>query len=461
MRRGEYYKVDKIITGLLEDAITEIENLQDYYNAQKKYVNKYVKDNIRKYKYGIILDRFFVKKILDLKEIKISELEKKVIDDIVADYSIEPKDGGFIISYKLNPEKDFSGYEMDPQIAKDNFSKLIQYPSILNNSVIMMLLVKYEEAISGIYKYLLEAFPQAYLSDKSITYSELVSYESDIKEIKKRFIDKEIEEFMRCPLSEWYKSFESKQKAKFYYETMEFEKFKEIYYRRNLIVHNQGVINEVYKKNILNSDGEIGEHLEINNEYLKQAFLVTKKILIGTVWGLRKTADDIEELNSYLSEYGYACLKNKKWNLAEYIYSMLLKDEKQRDVAKMCQQVNYWIAVKNEKGIKEIEDSVKKLDVTAMKSQFVVAKYALLDEFEKVSESLESAIINEIPAWCVKEWPLFNQYRKSEQYRKFVEKHEELFETIEYEPNNETIGEKEDIINELGKDIDVTLELDN
>ena len=148
-----------------------------------------------------------------------------------------------------------------------------------------MLLVKYEDAIAGIYRYLLEAFPQAYLSDKSITYSELVSYDSDIDETKEKFIAKEIDEFMRLPLSEWYKSFESKQKALFFFEDNVFDQFKEVYYRRNLVVHNQGVVNEIYKKNIPNCSVELGERLFINEEYLSQAFLVARKVLIGTVWG--------------------------------------------------------------------------------------------------------------------------------------------------------------------------------
>lgn len=314
--------MDKIITILLRDALTDIENLQEYYNTQKKYVHQYVKDNVKRYKYGILLDRFFLKKVMDLEEIEITEEEQKVIDDIISEYKIEEKEEGTVVKYKLDPEKNFSDYEMNPQIARTNFSKLIQQPNILNESMIMMLLVKYEEAIAGIYRYLLEAFPKAYLSDKSITYSEIVSFDSDIEEIRERFINKEIDEFMRLPLSDWYKSFESKQGANFYFENDEFELFKEIYYRRNLFVHNQGVVNEVYKKNVPDCSYELGERLSVNEEYLEQAFLVARKVLIGTVWGLRKTADDMEELNSYLFEYGYTSLKNEEWDLAEYIYSI-------------------------------------------------------------------------------------------------------------------------------------------
>lgn len=127
-------------------------------------------------------------------EIEITEKEQELINEILLEYSTEEKDDGYVVKYKLNPEIDYSGYEMDPQIAKANFIKLIQQPNILNESMIMMLLVKYEEAIAGIYHFLLEAYPEAYLSSKSITYAELVLMESNINEIKERYIDKEIDE---------------------------------------------------------------------------------------------------------------------------------------------------------------------------------------------------------------------------------------------------------------------------
>ena len=184
--------------------------------------------------------------------------------------------------------------------------------------------------------------------------------------------------------------------------------------------------------------------MSVNEEYLEQAFLVARKVLIGTVWGLRKTADDMEELNSYLFEYGYTSLKNEEWDLAEYIYSMLLKEEKQTDADKICEQVNLWIAIKNKSGI--------------VKNQFFVAKHALLDEFDQVSIYLEEAIKKEIPAWCVKDWPLLNQYRESEQYALFVEKHKDLFDTNGYESANEAIGDSEDVISELGDDLEIKLD---
>lgn len=454
--------MDKVITELLRDALDSIDNLHDYYNSQKKYVKDYVVGNLERYKYGVIIDRYFWKKMVNLSEYEISEKEQEEIDKIILDYAIEEKEDGYVVYYKLNPAIDFSEYEMDPQIAKTKFIKLIQQPSILNESMIMMLLVKYEEAIAGVYRFLLEVYPQAYLSSKSITYAELVSMESNIEEIKEKFIDKEIDEFMRLPISDWYKSFETKQKAKFEFKDDDFEKFKEVYYRRNLIVHNQGIVNEIYKNNISSCNVEIGERLEVDESYLNSAFSYARKIVIGTIWGLRKIADDVNELNDYLFGYGYDCLKMEKWDIAEYIFEILITDKKQREIDIICEQINMWISIKNGKGLDEIRGDVEKLDVSAMQKQFAVAKYALLEDFDKVNMYLEETIDKDIPAWCVDEWPLLKQYRSSSQYQDFVSSHRDLFETKGYEPNKETVGLNEDEISvleeEMKKEVAITME---
>ena len=152
-------------------------------------------------------------------------------------------------------------------------------------------------------------------------------------------------------------------------------------------------------------------------------------------------------------------MKNEEWDLAKYVYSMLLTEDNQQGSDKMCEQVNLWIALKNLFGVETIEKEVKELDVSAMKTQFSVAKHALLGEFDAVSTLLEGVIDNEIPVWCVKDWPLFNQYRESKEYKMFVEKNKELFDTEGYESTNESVGDSEDVITELGKDIDITLNI--
>ncbi len=439
--------MERTMTEILREALEEIETLQEYYNSQKNHVKEYVEQNIEKYRYGLTIDRFFLKQVM-VKDGDFQNLEKEQIsiDEIITEYSIEEKDEGYYVTYKLNPEMDFSLYEMDPQMARKEAIKLIKQPSILNESVLMMLMVKFEEAISSIYRFLIEAYPQAYLSDKSINYTELISLESNIDVIMERFVSREIEDFMRLPISEWFKSFKTKHRVTFCFEGEEFEQFKEVYHRRNLVVHNQGKVNDIYINNTGNKDIDIGTKLTTDDEYLRDAFIKTRKILVGTFWGLRKTANDLEELHLYLFDRGYDYLSGKEWDVAAYIYRMLLEEEGLNDENRKLDQINLWIAIKNEKGVEEIKTDVKQLDVSAMKSRFAVAKHALLDEFDCVTNMLEDIIEKEIPARYIEEWPLFLQYRETEQYTLFVDNHKSLFDIKEYEPDKENADENEDCL---------------
>ena len=308
--------------------------------------------------------------------------------------------------------------------------------------MLMMLLVRYEEAIAGVFSYLINKIPEAYLSEKSIKYSDLVVMEADIQDVKKTLLDKEVEEIMRQPISEWYKLFESKHKVRYDINSKEFEKFREIYYRRNLIVHNQGVVNDTYRVNT-KADVECGEQLRVNKAYLIEALEITRIIIYGTFLGLKKTSDYPQTIQERLFEIAYDHMLASKWRLSEYIYGALMLEKEQSEAEKLCNKVNYWISVKNQERIETIEEEINKLDVTAHSGQFKMAKYALLNEFDEVTNALEEIIGKEIGVHEIEEWPLLIQYRESEAYTKFRSSHSEIFERQDYKPKPEEVEDNE------------------
>ena len=56
-----------------------------------------------------------------------------------------------MVQYKLKDADKFAEYELDPHLAEEKTIYLMEQPVILNNSVIIMLLIKYENAISALY----------------------------------------------------------------------------------------------------------------------------------------------------------------------------------------------------------------------------------------------------------------------------------------------------------------------
>ncbi|MGO5444377.1 hypothetical protein ACTQXY_12825 [Faecalimonas sp. LCP19S3_D12] len=255
---------------LLENTIDKIQNLQEYYEKQISNIETRLKAEKEKYKYGVLLDKYFFSKSMDIED-ELTEEEISEVNKIVETCDVGKREDGVVVRYKLKNISDLDKkYELDPRIATREYFKLFEQPRIHSESTLMMLLIRYEEAISGIFKYILMKYPEAYLKEKTITYSELMSIDTDIAEVKKHFIEKEAEDFMRLPIGEWYNTFVQKHKVKFDFGDDEFEKFKEVYYRRNLIVHNQGKVNEIYLKSIdpcLSGSAQKGQILDVDREY--------------------------------------------------------------------------------------------------------------------------------------------------------------------------------------------------
>lgn len=432
---------------ILDSAIASIQNLESYYLSQIDVVMMRVKENGEKYKYGVALEKFFFSKAIEEVEIEISEYEKQLLEEILEEYHIEQSDTGVIVQYKLkNQGLIEKKYELNPHKANAEFRKLSEQPEILNDSTIMMLLVRYEEAVAELFRYLIRKYPTAYLNDKSITYAELIKLDTEIKNIRKIFLDKEVDEIMRQPISNWYSLFEGKHKVKFSFQNDEFEAFKEIYYRRNLIVHNQGIVNDNYIANV-KTELCVGDKALVNKSYLENAFEIAQIVVYGTIVGLSKLSSNVGGVLNRLFELGFQHMLNEEWRISEYIFGNLLKQKEQDNASLLCDKINYWISIKNQGRIEEIEKEIENFDVSAHRGDFKAAKYALLDKYDKVTEILEEIMGQELQASHIENWPLFKQYRESEEYIAFRERHNDLFEVKGYEPEY-VKAEEEDLLEE-------------
>lgn len=355
-----------------------------------------------------------------------NKMEEKFIAEEVE--IVEDKQDKKNVQYKLRNAEKYVKYELDPIIADRKVVSLLEQPEILNDSVLIMLQIKYENIISEIYKKLLKTFPDAYLKGKSITYSRLMTMNSDIGEIKKAFIESEIDEFMRRPLKEWYEVLEQKHKLHFEFGD-EFEQFKEIYYRRNIVVHNKGIANSSYIEGVSEKyKCDIGTRLSPTESYLNNAFDCTRIVLVETFLGITKLAEDDGDIISELFSIGYDYMQKKKWRVSKYIFKALDRLKGQNDADRWCNTVNFYVSCKNLEGIDSIRKEAEDMDTSLMKPRLAIAKPALLNDNCKVSSILEKIIGSDISVNEIKTWPLLLQYRESEEYKDFINKHANLFE---------------------------------
>ena len=203
---------------------------------------------------------------------------------------------------------------------------------------------------------------------------------------------------------------------------------------RNLIIHNDGLVNAEYIKKVPEKYKNVKEYdylscsknciEEKTNNLIKFAFLLF--YLIG------ESESELDELDST----AFDLLKNQNWDVAEYAYSLLLKIPTLEHSNKIMCQINWLNAKKHKEGIERTQADIEKLDVTGMEKLYSVAKNLLLENYETIEEDLESCYPHDYNSYFIHTWPIFIDFRKTEHYQHFRERHQEDFEQYDFTPKN-------------------------
>lgn len=107
-------------------------------------------------------------------------------------------------------------------------------------------------------------------------------------------------------------------------------------------------------------------------------------------------------------------------------------------------KVNYWISTIETDGLSSVSKEIEKFDVSALDKMFYVAKYVLLQQFDKASDVIDDLYTKrELPIYALEEWPLFMHYKLSPEYSVFKQKHTELSAVVMSESKEENLMENE------------------
>ncbi len=71
-----------------------------------------------------------------------------------------------------------------------------------------------------------------------------------------------------------------------------------------------------------------------------------------------------------------------------------------------------------------------------MEGEFKVAKACLLNDFKETNALLEKYLNTRVYPQSIEQWPLFIQYRKSSEYKKFRKDHVADFQKQVYDPED-------------------------
>ncbi len=307
---------------------------------------------------------------------------------------------------------------------------------ILFRNYVVSLVSQFDSFIGSIIKTMFYLRPDLLnQSEKPLTFSNLMDFGS-IETARNYIIEKEIESVLRENHANHFKWLESKLNVQLRKDLAIWPTFIELTERRNLYVHNNGIVSNQYIKicseHKVNFEVEpkAGSELGVTIDYFDQAFKCVFElgIKLSQVMWRKLLPKKIEDSDRTLLNISFELIQNKQYVLAQelldfcdkYITSFSSEDMKLRLIMNRAQAYK-WQG--NEETCKEI---INKRDWTASSDMFKLASQVLLDDFENAFITMKSigSSSDHINQTSYKEWPIFREFRKHE---KFNDVYKEVF----------------------------------
>lgn len=441
----------------LQETIIAIESLEEYYLNSIKNVQE-MKINIeKKYEIGLLIDEKLGEAIT-LKDISaiqsaIKELTKIELSDGVqiSEYitiSCEVENGEDIpnISYSIKQGSKVNPQFVDPQTARREYNKIEQYENILASSTLSNVIIIFERYLARVYEALILINPKKYFENQKIEIASI--FNKNVRDIVIECVKKEVESNMFDSLKT-LELISQREGVNINRYRNILDEFEEIYFRRNLYIHNNGIVNSIYLSNVkdkFKKDVKINQRLVTDEVYLRNAINMLYKIVCTLFYEIQVAYNPkYEKWHSSLGDIGFNLLKNQNYDVAEQIYFILSSYKQLCFRDKAMYRINYINAVKQQGKVELVKKELSELDVSIATDDYKIAKLCLEDKNKEVYEEISKKYPEPFKAELIRDWPLFINFRESEYYSLLVKEHQDDFGSFVFEFEESPVSEEENI----------------
>lgn len=380
-------------------------------------------------KHGIkaVLDRFLrridsLAGTLPLTMIVINAVQRSTDEAYTAfaeDHVVEAEEGEgvYVKQDKLRQFKRLSRRLSDSSIALE----------IVPRSFLAALVGQYDAFLGNLISELLNVKPEILNgSDRNLTYSQLTEFES-MEDARRYVVEKEVESVLRKSHSSHFDWLEAKFGIPLRKGLDVWPTFIELTERRNLFAHIDGVVSSQYldvcsEHGALRDGVAFGDRLRVDPDYFEEAFNAVYELavkLTHVLWrklipGERGKADwDLVDIT-------YNLLEEERYELARVIadFSLVTLKTHESELTRRTLVINRAQAYKwlgdRDTAIQIVEDE----DWSAMSDKFHLAVAVVKDEFDAAERVMRKIGVDsdELPPFAYKDWPLFKEFRKSDQF---------------------------------------------
>jgi len=384
--------------------VTNLEGLEAFVKNVSPIAEKHDKATREK------LDKFTkgIFKIFGLPKGKIDQRKRKQVVEGVTEDQAEK-----IIQLVADlPRLTVSQAEL---LYRSSFVMLVSYFDFLLSDLIHYFYRKYPESLSG--------------RDLPLTLSELKLL-GGVDEALDFVINKEAESVLYDSLEKQKLYLKNTLKIDTKDSIINWSRVIEAVERRHIIVHNDCKINRRYLTKVDPSqipektkDLKEGTRVRITERYFRSVFeeiCVSGLILLQCCWRKWEKADTASADGRLILDI-YDTLVKENWTCAERL-GLFSEECKVTDQAcRLVLDVNYCQSLKWQGKENELQEELKKFDISALSPKFVLAVYALRSDRDGFYDNIENAItVDKMSEEDFVEWPLFRELRKGPDYEERI-----------------------------------------
>ncbi len=261
-------------------------------------------------------------------------------------------------------------------------------------------------------------------SDKVLSFDDLKNFNS-VEDARTYLIEKKVAALMRRAFTDWIGFFRLKAGLSMSYLDPYMDTLVETYERRNLLVHNAGVVNTIYLSKVssnLRKGKKKGSRLQVSRKYLDERIDYFEKyslLIAAELW--KKLKPRARKRGSVLAEVIYQHVLGGRWSVAEGLSYFLMNDKQMPEPLQLVATLNFWLSLKRQGKWEEIKEDVEQQDFTAKGLRFQLARLSLLERKDDFLKLAPRAIRGEdVRKEELLEFPIFEEMRSTRRFKELL-----------------------------------------
>lgn len=266
--------------------------------------------------------------------------------------------------------------------------------------------------------------------DKVLSFDDLKNFGS-VEDARTYLIENKVEELMRKSFKDWISFFRTQANLSMSYLEPYMDKLVETCERRNLLVHNAGIVNTIYISKVsaeLRKGIKKGKKIRLTRKYLDESidyFELYSILIAAELWKKLKPNDD--KRAEILGDISYNHLRIYRWTVSEGLSYFMMMDKKAKEPFQLNGTLNYWQSIKRQGRWDEVKEAATSEDFSAKGIRYQLGQLALLEKKKEFFDLVPIALSGEeITLEELREFPIFVDMRKDRRFSKYKKKKKPL-----------------------------------